>query len=302
MLVSLNRLTKNGILGIGYCCVVMLFLLQGRGYPENITEDANVHELKDKHIFDEKIRLSHRQNLDQENISSVVMSIGKSFIGSKYRPHTLETPCEEHLITNLREFDCVTFIETTLALARTIKSGNPTFSGFKGKLKKLRYRWGIIDHYPSRLHYFTDWILDNQKRSTVRDITRDIGGIPCNKTINYMSTHRERYPALADKSFLAAIKKREAVLSHLPRYYIPKQRINQVLQKIQHGDIVAIIAPTEGLDVSHVGFVYREGRNLFFLHASTKEGAVRVSDTTLANYVAEGGYDGIVVARPIDIR
>lgn len=302
MLVSLNRLMKNGILGMGHWCVVMLFLLQGQGYSENTTGDANAHELKDKHIFDEKIQLSYCQNLDRENISSIIVFIGKSFIGSKYRPHTLETPCEEHLITNLQEFDCVTFIETTLALARTIRCGNPTFSGFKGELKKLRYRGGVMDHYPSRLHYFTDWILDNQKKGTVRDITRDIGGIAYNKTISYMSTNRERYPALADKSFLVTVKKREAVLSRLPQYYIPKERINQVLRKIQHGDIIAIITPTEGLDVSHVGFAYREGHNLFLLHASAKEGAVRISNITLANYVTEGGYDGIVVARPIDIR
>jgi len=48
------------------------------------------------------------------------------------------------------------------------------------------------------MHYFTDWIRDNEKKGLVKDITADLGGIELEKSINFMGTHRDLYPFLKD--------------------------------------------------------------------------------------------------------
>ncbi len=46
-----------------------------------------------------------------------MLEIGKFFLGTPYVVGTLETKRGEHLVVNLREFDCVTFVENVVALA-----------------------------------------------------------------------------------------------------------------------------------------------------------------------------------------
>ena len=36
-------------------------------------------------------------------------------------------------------------------------------------LKRMRYRSGEINGYPSRLHYVSDWIVDNRFRGNFAD-------------------------------------------------------------------------------------------------------------------------------------
>ena len=46
-----------------------------------------------------------------------MLEIGKFFLGTPYVAGTLETKGAEHLVVNLREYDCVTFVENVVALA-----------------------------------------------------------------------------------------------------------------------------------------------------------------------------------------
>jgi len=281
--------------------ISILFLSSVMGCRGHSLESIN--ELKDQEIFREKVELSLNMKLNQKDIGEIITYIGGSFVGSRYLPYTLETPTEEHLIVNLREFDCVTFVESVLALAKVIRYGNPTFNDFKRELRLLRYRDGVIHEYPSRLHYFTDWVLDNQRKGNVQNITADIGGVSFKKSLNYMSMHRKEYPALANEAFFEAIRKREIELSRYPLYYIPQQKINEMEGKIRSGDIIGITTSVDGLDISHVGFAYQRDGTLYFLHASACEGMVKISDVRLSKYVAgQEGSNGIMVIRPIDMR
>ena len=45
-----------------------------------------------------------------------MLEIGKFFLGTPYVTGTLETEGAEHLVVNLREYDCVTFVENVVAL------------------------------------------------------------------------------------------------------------------------------------------------------------------------------------------
>ncbi len=116
--------------------------------------------------------------------------------GSPLSVGTLESKGAEHLVVNLKEFDCFTFVENVTALVCLLTSPQHSFDAFRRILRKIRYRQGRVQGYPSRLHYFSDWIHDNQKKGFVRDVTRDLGGRPLKKAINFMTTHPELYPPL----------------------------------------------------------------------------------------------------------
>ena len=100
----------------------------------------------------------------------LIAEIGRLFIHTPYKDQTLESSGTEKLIVNWLAFDCTTFLETTLAFARCIQTRKISHYYFRKNLKLIRYRQGKINGYSSRLHYFVDWIQDNEKKKTVFSI------------------------------------------------------------------------------------------------------------------------------------
>ena len=232
-------------------------------------------------------------------LGDIVQAVGMQFLGTPYEGFTLDQTEQEELVADLTRFDCVLFVESALALAWGIAAQDYTYEGFLQRLQDQRYRGGILDGYCSRLHYFTEWILDNAARGNVVDITRKLGGVPLEKTLTFMGTHRDSYPRLVtNDSLFQGILDMEARLADLEHIYIPQDQIASVYPMLQAGDIMATVTNIEGLDVSHSGFVYDAGDGRKgFLHASTK-GGVKVSPDLQA-YVQNNKIQiGIVVARP----
>jgi hypothetical protein len=165
----------------------------------------------------------------------------------------------------------------------------------------IRYRSGVIDGYPSRLHYFTDWIADNARKGTVADLSRELGGTPRSFRIAFMSEHPESYRQLEDPAALAAIRSSEHDLSAAQRWYIPRSRVQEMQGRLRDGDLVGITTSLDGLDIAHTGMiVVRSGRPVF-LHASQSGKRVERADGTLASYIQRyRTHDGIMVARPRD--
>ncbi len=228
----------------------------------------------------------------------LIVELGRCFLKTPYRAGTLDTPGREKLVMNLNQFDCTTLVETVLALAIHSDEGDLSPSQFSKHLKLIRYRRGKIEGYASRLHYFTDWLSDNQKKKILTDVTSRLGGKPVRKKINFMTTHRELYPALTNKTAYEKMHQVEKSLSRKTFDIIDRRQIGATEKKIQNGDIIAFAADEEGLDVLHVGFAVRHGKTLKLLHASSKEGAVVLSRKSLADYVKSNPkISGIIVAR-----
>jgi hypothetical protein len=228
----------------------------------------------------------------------LIIEIGRFFLNAPYRAGTLEAKGKEKLVINLAEFDCTTFVETVLALAQCAAAGKLSPSEFRKNVKFIRYRQGKIDGYASRLHYFTDWLRDNEKKKVLQDVSRLSGGKATRKKINFMTAHRECYAALNNQTALERMQKVERNLSRKVFYVIDRGKMAQRKSKIQQGDIVALTTDQEGLDVAHVGFAVWQRRNLHLLHASSKEGAVVISQKTLAAYLRSNrSFTGIIVAR-----
>lgn len=235
-------------------------------------------------------------------MGEVVAWAGKRMVGAPYEPFTLEQTGGERLVVNLRTFDCVTFAESMLALARCVKEQTYTFDAFKEALRAIRYRGGAVEGYASRLHYFSDWIDDNELKGIVRNASGELGSRRVEKLINWMTTHRDAYVQLADSSVLAAVAETERRLSQRGMSIIPKEEIGAIEDRIRDGDIIAMASSFEGLDVGHVGIAVRvKGGSLRYMHAPDVRGNVRISSETLAGYAAEhSSFIGIIVARPVE--
>lgn len=223
-------------------------------------------------------------------------AVGRIFLGVPYEPNTLEVNDEEALVVRFDGFDCFTFAESVLALAHAPAA----YQDYRDLLQDLRYRNGQIQGYASRLHYTSDWAHENVKNGHVADVTQAIGGVPYEKTIDFMSKHRQSYQALkSDDGALAQIREVEQKLNQHKRYYLPKDQLAQVEGRFKEGDILAITTSIAGLDVVHVGLaVFVDGR-LHMLHASSKNKKVEITDEPLVDYLARHRTQtGVMVFRP----
>jgi cell wall-associated NlpC family hydrolase len=232
---------------------------------------------------------------------------GEALLGRPYVAAPLAPPPgsqeAEPLVARLDGFDCVTLVETCLAVART-QERDRTWRDFTEELERLRYREGRRAGYASRLHYFSDWLRDNDRRDIVRNLTAALGGVPDTRPLTFMSRHRSAYPALADDGVFADLSRLEASASKPPRHVIPKARIGSILPMLQAGDVLAFATDIEGLDVAHVGLVHRTaGGAVHVLHAPEPGQAVQISRTPLVAYTARHAqHVGVMVGRLLPVR
>lgn len=247
------------------------------------------------------------QRPQTSSIGALMQEIGLQFRGRPYLEGTLDAPPTETLVVRLDGFDCVTFVETTLALARGVLADDTSYSGFARRLAEQRYRNGTLQGYCSRLHYFTEWLADNEEKQIVHRLDDDLGGRPLGETFDFMSTHRSAYDRFAtNDSLLACVQAMEEALEaregQRPTRFVPQDSIRAVYDQLQAGDIVAIATSIGGLDVAHTGLVYvSEDGDRGLLHASLSDGVVVSPD--LQRYVQKIDHQiGIVVARPQPVR
>jgi hypothetical protein len=235
---------------------------------------------------------------DKSSYGNLIVEIGRLFINKPYKTGILESPGKEKLIINVSAFDCTTFVETVFALAKCAATRKISRHEFRKNLKSIRYRQGKINGYSSRLHYFTDWLRNNEKKNLLIDFSRNLGGKAQRRKINFMTAHKELYPALENKAQLYKMSEIEKNLSRKFFHVIGKNKVNSQQEKIRNGDVIAFAANQEGLDVAHAGFAIHQGKSLHLLHASQKEGAVVISKKTLATYLKSNKkFTGIIVAR-----
>jgi len=237
--------------------------------------------------------------LHEQPIGAIMTTLGQEVIGAPYLAGTLDEPATEQLVVRFDGFDCVTFVETMLAMARGVARQAYDYDTFARHLTEQRYREGTINGYCSRMHYFTEWIDRNDTRGIVRSLSAELGGVPLGDSLSFMSTHRDAYPRFAENDSLwACIRDMEAGRAGDTIYHIPQDRIHAAYDRLQTGDIVGLATDIEGLDVAHTGLVLKDGDHVRLLHASLSGGVLVSPD--LQRYVQNIDHQvGIVVARPL---
>lgn len=289
-----NQISRRHFLG-------RVATLCGLGLASKIGAFAAPAEQTNEEIFARIVAKAQKGGWQSLPIGKIIARVGKEFLSTPYVGGTIESGAVEKCIINLRGLDCVTFFESSLCIARAIRSGATTYESFAAEVEKTRYRNGRLDGYDSRLHYTSDWIFDNESRGIVKNITQSIGGAKHKFKVGFMSDNPKLYPALKDDP--AMVKRMESIenaINERESFLIPIASIKRAEKKIETGDIIAIATSKAGLDYSHTGLAFVDDDGLVrFMHASTKAKKV-ILDKTLHEYVQSVSSNvGIAVVRAL---
>jgi hypothetical protein len=214
------------------------------------------------------------------DVAKRVDFLSTQFLGIDYSESTLigDKDTQEAFVINLREVDCLTFIEYIEAMRLS-----DSFSAFESNLRKVRYKYGIVE-FANRNHFFTDWIGYNAE--FVHNATEEIGG---KNTVKVLKSLNEKEDG---SYFLAGIQpvSRDII-------YIPSDSIDDsVLANLGTGDYIGIYSALQGLDVSHVGIIIKKDNLLYLRHASSRQECRKVVDQNLRDYMAN--KPGLIILRP----
>ena len=214
------------------------------------------------------------------------LHFAKQMLGVPYVAGTLDGNEEEQLVVRTDALDCTTFVETVLAFCIADKRGERDYKGFKKALTDVRYRNGILNGYTSRLHYFSDWIRNNEQMGFVKECTSETAcAQPKELWLDFMTTHVDSYlPMKKNPELVKEMATHEKNWQGKVVACIPKEMLNLSPEKleIKNGDILAITTDVKGLDVVHVGFAFWKGEKLHLLHASSV--AKKVIEDSLSLY------------------
>jgi hypothetical protein len=261
--------------------------------------------LTGRETFDRLVTQARERKWAERPIGERTGAIGMALRHTPYVDGTLELYEDREVCSvNLGGLDCVTFFESALAFARMLGRGGRTPEALLAEVTFTRYRRGQLTDYASRLHYMSDWFVDNDDKRVVRLITRELpGAARFTKRVSFMSAHPEAYRQLKDNPALVRkIARVEADINAREMHYLPKEKVAAVRPLLMTGDIVGITTTIDGLDCAHAGLCYREAAGaLRLLHASTTRKAVTL-DEDLATYLAGvATHTGIMVARPLEV-
>ena len=201
------------------------------------------------------------------------LHFAKKMLGVPYVAGTLDGNEEEQLVVLVDSLDCTTFVETVLAFCIADKRGERDYEGFKKALTQIRYRDGILNGYTSRLHYFSDWICNNEQMGFVKECTSETAcSLPKELWLDFMTTHVDSYlPMKKNPELVKEMTSHEKNWQGTVVSYIPKEKLNLPPEglKIKDGDVLALVTNIKGLDVVHVGFAFWKDNQLHLLHASS---------------------------------
>ena len=243
-------------------------------------------------------------------IGERTVAVGLALVGTPYKSDTLEI--DDHIeaaSVNLQGLDCWTFFEVSLAFARMLDDPKEAHTPERmlHYIELDRYRGGKCDgNYLSRLHYLEDWLWDNHRRKLVQDITKDLGGIKAPVRAKEMTIGWKGYRYLKHNlKLIPQLAKHETRIEKLPTYYIPKNKVRKIEDKLQDGDIIGIFSKASNgkVSTSHVGLAYRDSDGILrFVHATTQKeyGRQVAIDSRLSTYINRFSHQaGILVARPL---
>lgn len=218
------------------------------------------------------------------DVGSTMVQLSRRWLGAPYRAFSLDQSPQERLQVDLQGFDCFLLVEQALALARS-----QTKTGFEQALQQLRYGGQSTD-YCHRQHYFTRWAQTAIDQGAIRDLNPALPGVTSRqRRLNFMSRHPDSYQPMQQRRNRDCIGKLERNLL-VSQSFVPLKALPAALAKLRNGDIFALVTDIDGLDVTHVGLVERNGNQVNGLHAAPGHGVIRSPD--LVRY--GGSIDNVI--------
>ena len=219
--------------------------------------------------------------------NALVEFYARRLLGTPYVARTLEGD-EEMLTINIHELDCLTFIESLYALSRATLNKRVSWRDYADNIENVRYRGGKMGDYSSRIHYISEWIIDNHVRGNLVEITPDLPHADYMvKDIDYMTKHTGNYRQLKNDSAMVEKIRRFELRNH--RFpYVKRSWLNDKGLKaaLRSGDFVTLVTNIQGLDVSHNGIIIMdENGDPHLLDASMSGGKVMLESKPLFKFL-----------------
>ena len=221
-------------------------------------------------------RLVHELLADVGECASVgqrLRLITARLLGAPYLPHPLVGSATEPevLTVTLQGFDCVTLVETALALAWADDS-----EAFLTLLRQVRYRHGEIA-WQQRLHYATDWLHHHVQHGRLSEVA-------CGEAMQRITRRLDVLPGFPP---------------HTATWrYFPTEALPAVSPRVVDGDIIFFVSMRQGLDVFHLGILFRATQGILLRHAARSRG--QVVEQELADFCAANTMPGFLIARPCE--
>lgn len=275
---------------------LMMVLAVACSMPQHSQQEAQAASVQQMRFHCDQDTLRINQLL-QDGLASrlktaneLVAYYADRLLGTPYVAHTLEGD-EERLTINIDELDCTTFIETLYALTRTTLTGRYSWRDYAANLENLRYRDGQMGDYSSRLHYISDWIVNNHARGNLVEVTADLPHATYMvKTIDFMTQHKDSYRSLkGDSAMVEKIRRFEMGYRNHRMPYLKKSWLGDKAVKaaLRSGDFVGLVTKVEGLDISHLGIIHKDDKGeIYLLDASMSGGKVMLEKKNLRDHLS----------------
>ncbi len=273
-----------------YLITVLLVACAPKPVSQQEAQAATVAQMRfhcseDTTVINQLLMKGYQSGLTDAN--QLVEFYARQMLGTPYVAHTLEAD-QEMLTINIHELDCTTFVETLYAMARTTIARRYSWRDYAANLENLRYRGGEMGDYSSRMHYISEWIIDNRLRGNMQEITPDLPHVDyLVKNIDFMSHHTDSYQQLKNDSVMVNKIRRFELRNH--RFpYIKRSWLNDKALKaaLRSGDFIGLVTKIEGLDISHMGIIIVDEKGEpFLLDASMSGGKVMLETKPLFKYL-----------------
>jgi hypothetical protein len=183
----------------------------------------------------------------------------------------------------LDAFDCVTFVETAIALG-----SSRTLDEAARALDDIRYDGA--PSYSARNHEVqAQWIPANLARGWIADTTRAIAG---ERAISIVRDHTAASWAAARRAGrgIAGLPREHEPIGHFETWAVPPQDITGLADRVPEGTVIVVLReddPARPTRVSHMGLVVLgpAGERLV-RHATSTPGIERVIEEPLARFVS----------------
>lgn len=277
---------------------LMMVVLVACSMPQHSQQEAQAASVQQMrfHCDKDTVRINQllQRGIDSgiKTANGLVAFYANELLGTPYVAHTLEGD-QELLTINIDELDCTTFVETLYALARTTLNGRYSWRDYAANLENLRYRDGQMGDYSTRMHYISEWIVNNQSRGNLKEVTPDLPHADyMTKTIDFMTKHKDSYQSLKNDSVMVEkIKGFEMGFRNHRMPYLKKTWLGDKAVKaaLRDGDFVGLVTKIEGLDISHLGIIHKDDKgDIYLLDASMSGGKVMLEQKNLRDHLSGG--------------
>jgi hypothetical protein len=206
---------------------------------------------------------------------SRIETLSRRFLGRPYKTNPLigSADTAEVFTASLDAFDCVTYIETVLALARA-----SDVADFSECLRKIRYEQGRIE-WKRRNHYMTRWIQNNARNGVVAQIS--------SPAVPTLTTERVL-------NIVPGLGRQRARMK-----WVPKRALPRLEPHLHTADLIFLVSTRKNLDVFHAGIIVRDGKKTLMRHASRSQGGV--VEQELREFLKTNRMAGVIVVRPREV-